>query len=254
MAMAVLRNVVLWLAALPIAGPVAAASFDCGKAQSRVEKVICASAELGALDERLAAAFRAIGPEPEGNEWGRRAPRVDDQRRWLREVRDRCADAPCLRAAYAARIHVLERWHEPAPADASVAGRYIVDHTVALVGEEMTRATVSDCLALESREDGSFRLSIESVQANAHLCSFEARVRADGSVLRVVPGSTSDDDDVDGPGCALAVRVENGELQVEDPDGACHRYCGARARLGGLRFPRSTKRPGPPTACMVFDE
>lgn len=35
-----------------------AASFDCAKAQSSVEKAICKDAELGLLDEQLAAAYK----------------------------------------------------------------------------------------------------------------------------------------------------------------------------------------------------
>lgn len=39
-----------WLLCL-VAVPVQAASFDCGKAGTKVEKLVCADAELSKLDE-----------------------------------------------------------------------------------------------------------------------------------------------------------------------------------------------------------
>ena len=37
--------------------PAQAASFDCGKTSTAVEKMICADAELSKLDEKMAAAY-----------------------------------------------------------------------------------------------------------------------------------------------------------------------------------------------------
>lgn len=82
------------------AGP----SFPCDKAQSRVEKAICADAELSELDEHLgryyAAARQAVA--------GAAACLTADQRQWLRTVRDRCVDGACLKAAYLARLSELD--------------------------------------------------------------------------------------------------------------------------------------------------
>jgi uncharacterized protein YecT (DUF1311 family) len=242
----------LLLAACLLAGPATAASFDCAKARTNVEKLVCASTELGALDERLAATFKAIGPEPEGDPgWGHWAPRVDDQRRWLSDVRNACRDAACLRAAYIARIGVLQHWHAPAKADAGVAGQYRVDKTIALLGgEEAEIVEAQDCLALVPRADGGFDLSIDSVQANAHSCSFRGRVRGTADVLQLVPGSSEDAT----PECRLRILVESGELRVVDDDGACREHmCGVRAHLDGLTFPRSGRRPRAAKACDLFD-
>lgn len=82
---------------------VAAASFPCEKAQSRVEKAICADTELSSLDEYLgryyAAARAALGAGA--------ACLTDDQRRWLR-TRDTCTEPACLRKAYLERLSVLD--------------------------------------------------------------------------------------------------------------------------------------------------
>ena len=235
-----------------LAGPAAAASFDCAKAGTAVEKMICAEPELGALDERLAAAFTALGVENTGNEWGRRAPRSDDQRRWLREVRDRCADAACLRKAYTDRIAVLAAWHAPAKADKTVAGQYSVTTKVGVVldADSTEQVDASDCLSIVPRDDGAFDLAIESMQTNAHSCSFRGQVRADGNLFRGIPGSGAEDpslDEGEAP-CNVSVLVERGELRTQT-EGTCTFYCGARAHLDGLAFVRDSRAPGPAVAC-----
>ncbi len=87
---------------LVAAAPMAtAASFDCAKAGTRIEKLICADAELGRLDTelgRLYAEARRSAAEP--------AAMKRAQRDWLR-LRDRCPDNTCVADAYRARISAL---------------------------------------------------------------------------------------------------------------------------------------------------
>jgi uncharacterized protein len=90
------------LLALVGAAPLAsAASFDCAKAGTRIEKLICADAELSRLDTelgRLYAAARRSAAEP--------AAVKRAQRDWLKQ-RDRCPDSICVADAYRARIAAL---------------------------------------------------------------------------------------------------------------------------------------------------
>ncbi len=94
-----------------------AASFDCAKARSGVEKAVCADPQLSEYDERIAAAYqRALG------EWDGaiRGYVRADQRHWLAEIRridardDEidavCArgDLACLRREYRLRMDRLE--------------------------------------------------------------------------------------------------------------------------------------------------
>jgi len=53
---ALLGLVVLALVS-PLAGPATAASFDCGKARTKVEKLICADPQLSRQDSELAATY-----------------------------------------------------------------------------------------------------------------------------------------------------------------------------------------------------
>lgn len=74
------------------------ASFDCGKAATRVEQLICANADLSSLDEELARAFAF---EMERAEFPDRLKSA--QKAWLAKRND-CADSACVRQRYEQRI------------------------------------------------------------------------------------------------------------------------------------------------------
>jgi uncharacterized protein YecT (DUF1311 family) len=76
-------------------------SFDCAKAGSRAEEIVCSSPELSKMDKGLARAYqqaRATAQEPRAL--------VREQRRWLSE-RNSCADAACIKVAYEARVRTI---------------------------------------------------------------------------------------------------------------------------------------------------
>lgn len=80
-----------------------AASFDCAKASTDVEKMICADVELSSLDEQLAKTYKAS------------MERVVDisglkkeQREWLK-LRNTCKNETCLKYSYGAIIEWLNK-------------------------------------------------------------------------------------------------------------------------------------------------
>jgi uncharacterized protein YecT (DUF1311 family) len=78
------------------------ASFNCNKATSRVEKLICASEHLSGLDRTLAEAYTTVAAH--SRDFSAVQAR---QREWLRSTRNACSDAACLDAAYTKRIKEL---------------------------------------------------------------------------------------------------------------------------------------------------
>jgi uncharacterized protein len=87
---------------LALSATTEAASFDCAKASSLVEKAVCADAELSRLDDTMAKSYQqAMADTP--NAAALRA----QQRSWLKEVRNACRDVACLTTAYAERIAAL---------------------------------------------------------------------------------------------------------------------------------------------------
>ncbi|MBW5804943.1 DUF1311 domain-containing protein [Burkholderia sp. COPS] len=77
------------------------ASFDCTKAASKIEKLICSSAETATADKQLADVYRtAIAKSSDP------AALKQQQRDWLKE-RNACDDAACLVRVTDARIQAL---------------------------------------------------------------------------------------------------------------------------------------------------
>lgn len=93
----------LALLACLLPGVAAAASFDCAKAATRVEKAICADAEVSALDEHLGRFYFAARERLAENG----SCLVADQQLWLRGNRNTCADGACLKRAYLSRLSEL---------------------------------------------------------------------------------------------------------------------------------------------------
>lgn len=94
-------------AATPESGTAAASvpapSFDCAKASSTSEKLICSDAELAGLDARLAEGYRrllAMSDDPTGLK--------QEQVGWLKTTRNACSTADCMKSAYQTRIDDLE--------------------------------------------------------------------------------------------------------------------------------------------------
>lgn len=75
------------------------ASFDCSKASSAVEKMICQNSTISKLDDRLAEVYKEVRKIDESI--------VEEQRNWLKKARA-CKDEKCLELNYSVRIEELE--------------------------------------------------------------------------------------------------------------------------------------------------
>lgn len=106
----------IFLLVISLAHYARAASFDCGKAATPTEMLICARPDLSSLDEELQrryqVALRTVKPAV--------APSLKrEQANWLRYVRDICLDVDCLHGAYEARIDLLSKTERILVDDAS---------------------------------------------------------------------------------------------------------------------------------------
>jgi uncharacterized protein len=92
------RLCLMMLCVLVLSVAAQGASFDCGKAATKVEKLICADTETSKLDREMQSAYQDAykhTADPVGLKL--------EQRRWLR-VRNVCRDTPCLARIYRARL------------------------------------------------------------------------------------------------------------------------------------------------------
>jgi len=190
-----------------IASTASAASFDCAKAATAVEKAVCASPRLSALDDELAAAYRGSNDR-------------EAQLRWIHDERDACeSDTECIEGAYLVRIaelrlarHTFARSKPPA----SIIGRY---------------AENDDYIDVARARGNQLVVKSEvSFPPSEHICSFEASpaewVSNELRVAIFVP-------EMDGK-CVLLLRFENGKVSTADAGNRCREMlCGAR---GGYSY------------------
>lgn len=80
-----------------------AASFDCAKARSGAEKLICSDSTISALDDSLNEEYEFVS---ERNSDEENASLRAQQKTWL-ATRNKCSDIACLRRSYEIRIKEL---------------------------------------------------------------------------------------------------------------------------------------------------
>lgn len=80
-----------------------APSFDCTKASTGAERLICSNQQLASLDVQLTQSYRrAMSSAP--NKQLLKAAQID----WEKNQRDACSTAECMISAYKTRIQSLE--------------------------------------------------------------------------------------------------------------------------------------------------
>jgi uncharacterized protein len=79
-----------------------AVSFDCSKASTFQEKMICADSTLSNLDDKLAQTYKFVSSRAV-----KAAEMQKEQKEWLRNVRNKCTSQLCLVNAYQHRIDAL---------------------------------------------------------------------------------------------------------------------------------------------------
>lgn len=211
----------------PVAAP--AASFDCSKASTRIEKLICNDKELSRLDESLAKAYQAA-LSSESAEAAKAS-----QRKWLEHERSSCDNsatnlgqtALCLRSSYDERIFVLAALATPKD---RVLGMYTRTDPACFVssgpeGHECSGETVSS-ISVTASDDG-LRVAMELYFFNGHRCNFEGTADwKDGKLLVRGPPEPMQ--------CMLELYSDGRYIQSYVSDGmsdGCQQYCGARGTL-----------------------
>lgn len=89
---------------LIVAGSVNAASFNCDKAATLVEKAICSNNNLGKLDDVLSENYTAMMASDIGD--GARKDLIATQRDWL-TTRNKCTTVQCVEILYRQRIDTV---------------------------------------------------------------------------------------------------------------------------------------------------
>lgn len=99
----ILLSMVLLLGMQVMAWPVWAASFDCNKAKTKVEKLICRHADLSMLDDELGKHYQKLLVVSND-----KTKVIKSERHWLRKTRNQCQTHACLHQVYVKRIRTLK--------------------------------------------------------------------------------------------------------------------------------------------------
>lgn len=103
----------------PIAG------FDCGRAVSRIEKLVCGNENAATLDAKLAGLYKLSLRFTQLNKRTR-----EQQANWIRNVRSKCGDLDCITRAYSERITeitgILDKHTRPIPPSVTAEKDYPV--------------------------------------------------------------------------------------------------------------------------------
>lgn len=179
-----------------IASPSHAASFDCAKASTFVEKAICVNPKLSALDSSVVEMYKtslATAPDKEAVK--------KQQAVWRRNVRDVCQTDECIAQAYQSRMGqfpVLATSNTPSP-----TGTY--KYVEKGLSGEMKISEVSECIAnpkkLGCMSSSIFATEISTMSRDGSDCDLKAvenisaRI-ASGSTMDVLFSATKDDKSV----------------------------------------------------------
>lgn len=228
-------------------GPAGAASFDCARAAaSAVEKRICRTPRLSALDDELAATY-ARARKLSADQAALKAA----QQAWIKDERDKEDDAGQIEAAYLARIEEIrlapalkQALFAQQPAPASVPGRYSETQPLCLIAEggETDCQNNGDVESYFDVRGGSGRaLTVDStlVFFNGHECSVKGEAEWVDGELRVPALEDSR--------CVLVLRFEGDALVPDDPGNVCKwALCGMRGGYSQIRLPKVTPAKASP--------
>ena len=95
------RVTLIVLVSLALMSTAQAASFNCAKASTNIEKMICGNAELSKLDEEMNVAYNTALQNVRHAASIRQA-----QKQWIKE-RNACSDEACVEHAYGRRLYVM---------------------------------------------------------------------------------------------------------------------------------------------------
>jgi uncharacterized protein len=118
-----MKPISLLLASIIFAVPVAAiaASFDCSKAKSKTEILICSDADVSSLDESLGIAYKSAYSRVE-NKIGLR----QSQREWLASYSfTSCTNITCLKKQISERIEILNEVSAEGEATSGWTGNFV---------------------------------------------------------------------------------------------------------------------------------
>lgn len=192
-------------------------AFDCAKASTDLERMICETPALAWWDRQMASAYELarLNADEKGRETMLAAQRL------FLASRDKCAlDYACLVDAYAARIAEFATSDDPGMVR---VGRY----------SQPGAGEVGGDLDLVVFGNGLASISMVTFGENAHTCALDTDDGRDSPM-----GIISFENEIaEGELCVLTITPDGANMVVTSEN--CSYYCGMRATLDGTYSPRA---------------
>ncbi|MFQ2188368.1 lysozyme inhibitor LprI family protein [Aeromonas jandaei] len=213
-----------------------AASFDCKKAKTSNEKLICMTPELSQLDEELAKIYLLSLKNSADNDIIKKS-----QRAWLKQIKKECSSADCLIKNYRIRLETLKNWEKSIPADTTMLGTHYLSHSVPIISNSTKDGyyfiDAKNCISIEEKDNKTISFSILTFNTNGHICDINGIAKLVGNEYQYIP--SSDTDGLDNT-CSLRIVNRAGSILILDPEMKCREFsCGMRAGLDGTVFPKN---------------
>ena len=213
---------------LLLAAPASAASFDCAKASSEIEKRICANSALGAADELLADSYRRARERDPANANALR----QEQRAWLRLVREQCFEDDCLARALTRRTVGLEQPREGQIPRRAYGQFSRTDEACFVANNEEGRSCEGEIdSSILVLPEGLDRVGVYALLFffNGHTCQFEGQGQWQQG--KVVVNHYEENS------CQLTLSYDESGITTAATE-PCRDYCGMRGTLDGIELER----------------
>lgn len=162
--------------------PVLGASFNCGKARSQMEKLICSDENLSKADEELNVIYKQAiqisSSKPIIIQW---------QREWIRSFEvTSCRNVSCLMSAFASRINVLKSVAPAGDNSARWNGRYVRffngekdpdSSTLLLVGLSGNRVNISGTSLWQGQNAANGQINTGEIEGAG--ITFQGKIKFD---------------------------------------------------------------------------
>jgi uncharacterized protein len=202
------KAAVLALALVAWSGGAEAASFDCKKAKTKAEKLICETAELSKADDELALAYKAAVKAMKD------AKELREVQATWRQRRDRCGDAACMLDSYQQRIAELRAMAKPLPR----TGIY-----------SRAEGPLGTIEVLELTP-GRLRFTVDAYSEAGHGGTVNMGMFCGEVVLAREVGTWTDPADEE---CKVSLRFQKGRRLEVTQQGVCAEVMGARVSADG---------------------
>lgn len=192
-----------------------AASFDCAKAQSKVEHLICDNLEISKLDDELSVVYKVAVKDN-----AQTVAIKQTQKQWMKERND-CLKTVCVKLAYEQRLLTLKSvisTHVASPENTQntgtiqdavlpincnpedqrdnssiriqdIAGLYSnsVEGQSAYVGRSEEKISGNNYLAITTLIGNRLRVRLSTKEINGHDCGFDSEALLCGRTIQLMP-------------------------------------------------------------------